>query len=100
MDKWSNNRLTVLGPKAQLQRFLRSKWHQRLGARHGEWLEIWPVRHVSICEADEPPLESLMNLSRRWVGLIFLLEYEIQAERIKGLAKVEHGQRQHFELNY
>ena len=100
MDTWSNNRLTVLGPKAQLGRFLKGKWQQRLSARHGEWMENFPCRCVSIFETDEPPLESLQSLSRRWLRLTFLLDYEVEAERIKGLAKAKGGKLTHYRVTH
>src|SRR5437868_3923003 len=45
--KW-NNRLTVLGAKAQVQRFQKSTWNTALGARHRELLENSPCRFA--CE--------------------------------------------------
>ncbi len=87
MDKRCNNRLTVLRPKGDLQRFLRSKWDRRLHARHGEWMENSPRRFVCLFETDEPFLEDLRRLSRHWPNLAFLLDCEVEAERVKGLAK-------------
>ena len=91
MDKWCNNRLTVLGPKPDLQRFLKSKWDRQVHARHGEWLENFPRRFVCQFETDEPPLKELRGLSRRWRRLVFLLDYEVESERQKGLAKAKVG---------
>ena len=44
MDNRCINRLTVLGSKEQVQRFLKSKWDQRLSARYCEWMENFPGR--------------------------------------------------------
>ena len=51
-------------------------------------------------ETDEPKLEALQGLSRRFRRLIFLLDHESESERIKGLAKVHDGEMQHFEISY
>jgi len=100
MDKWSNNRLTVVGPKAHVQRFLKSNWDQRLQARHRELWENSPGRFVCLFETDEPPLKSPRGLSRSFPRLIFLVDHEREAERIKGLAKIQDGEVQHFEISY
>lgn len=54
-------------------------------------MENFPCRHVSIFETDEPPLEPLRKLSRRWPALVFLLDYEIEFERTKGLLRAQAG---------
>jgi hypothetical protein len=48
-------------------------------------------RYVFVFETDEQPLETLRNLSRRWPGLVFLLDYEIESKRTKGLLKAHAG---------
>jgi hypothetical protein len=100
MDKWCSNRLTGLGPKADLQRFLKSKWDKRLGARHGEWLENSSRRFVCVFDTDECPLEALRRLCGRWPKLVFLLDYEVECERLKGLAKADLGRLEHWETRY
>jgi hypothetical protein len=100
MDNWSNDRLTVVGPEEDLARFLKSQWYRRLGARHGEMMENFRRRHVGVFETDEPPIEPLRKLSRRWPTLIFMLDYEVQVEPIKGLAKLSRGNLTHCQLNY
>ena len=100
MDKWSNNRLTVVGPKADVGQSLKSKWYRRLGARHGEMMENLRRRYVSIFETDEPPLEPLRKLSRRWPRLVFLLDYEIESKRIKGILKAQTGRIASCQLEY
>lgn len=100
MEKWSNNRLTVLGKKAELAGFLKSRWYQQLGCRHGEMMENFPCRHGSIFETDEPPLQLLRKLSRRWATLVFMLDYEVENERIKGLAKLSRGRLTHCQISY
>jgi hypothetical protein len=100
MNKWCNNRLTVLGAKEQVQRFLSSKWDRRLGARYGEWIENFPRRVVCLFETDEPPLASLRRLSRRHPQLILLLDWEVERERIKGLVKAQAGSITHCQFEY
>jgi len=83
-----------------VQRFLKSNWDQRLQARHGELLENSPGRFVCLFETDEPPLKSLRGLSRRFPRLILLVDHESQTERVTGLAKIQDGEVQHFEISY
>ena len=85
------NRLTVLGAKTRLRSFLKSRWETALGAKHCELLENSPGRFSCQFETENPPFESLKSLSRRWPGLIFLLDHEDEEERIKGLAKAHAG---------
>jgi hypothetical protein len=63
-------------------------------------MENFPRRHVSLFETDEPPLEPLVSLSRRWPVLTFLLEYELESERIKGLAKAKDRKLIRHEVRY
>ncbi len=100
MDKWCSNRLTVLGSKRQVQQFVKSNWERRLHARHGELMENSPRRFVCLFETDEPPLEPLGALSLRWRELALLLDYEIEADRVKGLAIFRNGQMQYCQLSY
>ena len=88
---WCNNRLTVVGVKRQVQSFQKSVWATALGAKHAELLENSPRRFSCELETDDPPLESLKALSRRWPTLTLLLDYEVQAKRVKGLAKAKSG---------
>ena len=100
MDNRCNNRLTVLGSKEQVQRFLKSKWDQRLRARYCEWLENFPRRVVCLFETDGPPLELLRRLSRHEPQLTLMLDYEVEQRGIKGLAKAQAGRIAHCELEY
>lgn len=100
MDKWSNNRLTVVGSEEELARFLKSQWDRSLGGRHGEMMENSPRRYVSVFETDEPPVEPLRKLSGRWRGLVFLLDYEIEAERTRGLVNAQAGRIASCQFEY
>ena len=100
MDNRCINRMTVLGSKEQVQRFLKSKWERRLHARYCEWIENFPCRVVCLFETDDPPLESLSKLSRGWPQLTLMVDYEIERQRIKGLAKTQEGQTSHCEFGY
>jgi len=100
MDKWCSNRLTVIGPKGDVRRFLQSRWEQRLHGRHSELMENSPRRFVCLFESDEPPLDCLRRLSRCWPQLVFLLDWEVDSERLKGLAKSNAGRVEHWETTY
>ncbi len=84
-------RLTVLGPARQVQRFINSKWEQRLSARYGELIESSAGRFVCSFETEESPLDGLRALSQRWPDLVLLLDYEIEGKRAKGLLKAKDG---------
>lgn len=100
MNQWSSNRLTVIGPKAQLRQFVNSRWNLRLRARHGELLENSGARYVSRFETEEPPIASLRSLSRRWPELTMLLDYEVEPLRIKGLVKAKAGTLDSYRSEY
>lgn len=100
MDKWCNNRLTVLGPRASLQRFMKSNWDRRLHARHAKLMENSPQRFVGVFETDEPPVVALRALSGHSPELCLFLDYEVEAQRIKGLAKAQGGQMHYCQFSY
>jgi hypothetical protein len=100
MDNWSDNRLTVIGARRLVQRFQQSTWAKALGANHCELLENSPRRFSCQFEAGNPPPESLMRLSRHWPTLTFLLDYEVPAKRVKGLAKAKAGELVDHRLTY
>ena len=95
-----NNRLTVLGSKAQVQQFQKSHWDRDLGARHCELLENSNRRFACQFETEALPVQSLQWLSRGWPGLTLLLDYEVEESRIKGLAKAKAGQLEQHEIRY
>ena len=84
-------RLTVIGAKRQVRSFQKSTWATALGAKHCELLENSPGRFCCQFESDDPPLESLRTLSWHWPMLTFLLDYDLHAKRVKGLAKAKAG---------
>jgi hypothetical protein len=92
------NRLTVIGSRHGVQRFQDSAWEQILHARHLEPLEFSPSRFVCLFQTDAPDLMRLQTLSRRWPGLVLLLDYELR--RIKGLARASDGGLEHCEIGY
>ena len=100
MAELCHNRLTVLGSKAQVLRFLESNWDRSLRARHCELLENSPPRYACQFETERPPLESLRRLSRHWPRVTFLLVYELEAKRIIGLARAKAGHLEHWEITY
>jgi hypothetical protein len=100
MDKRCSNRLTVLGSKEKIQGFLKSRWDRRLRARYCEWMENFPRRVVCLYETDEPPLEPLRKLSRRWPQLVFLLDWEWEDRRFKGLVNAKAGLLHSLQTEY
>jgi len=94
------NRLTVLGTKREIQRFQNSAWERHLLARYLEPLELSPRRFVCQFETDPHDLKRLQSLSRRWPGLVLLLDFELTRRRIKGLAKARAGELEHCEIGY
>jgi hypothetical protein len=100
MHSRCENRLTVLGAKREVQRFQNSPWERHLRARYPEPLEFSPRRFVCLFETDPHELQRLQTLSRRWPGLVLLLDFEMARRRIKGLAKAQAGELEHCEIGY
>jgi hypothetical protein len=94
-------RLTMVGSKGAVASFAGSSgWKMTLGARHIDWLQLSPGRHVCQFETEQPPVAQLQKISRRWARLTFLLDYEDEENRIKGLAKAKAGRIEHCEIGY
>ena len=100
MDNFWYCRLTVLGSKARVERFQKSNWNRHLKARHGDLLENSHGRFCCQFEADDPPLESLKVMSRRWPKLTIVFDYEEQAKQVKGLAKAKAGVLDSYRMEY
>ena len=95
-----SNRLIVLGARSTVKRFIRSRWEQTLGARYGDWLQNSPGRYVCQFDTEALLLEQLKKLSRQWPTLTFLLDYELERKRTKGLAKAKAGEIEHCDISY
>lgn len=100
MDNWWQNWFTVLGSVEQLRRFRKTNWKTRLQARHLELLENSPRRIAWQFDSTGPRVEPLRVLSRRWPRIIFLLDYEAEDQRIKGLAKAQAGRIAFCQFEY
>ena len=98
MDSRCEQRLTVIGTKREIHRFHKSTWESTLRVRHLNPLLLCPCRFVCQFETDDPGLKRLQALSRRWPGLVFLLDYEVN--RIKGMAKAKACELEHCEIGY
>ena len=97
----TTNRLTIVGPASDVKQFDRNvEWTAEFGARHVELLENSTERHSWQFETDEPPLKFLKTLSRLWRSLTFLLEYDWEESRIKGLAKAKTGRLSNYPVTY
>ena len=96
-----NSRLIVVGRANDLKRFDRkSDWVREAGARYVELLESSPERHAWQFETDEPPLKFLKTISARWSSQTFLLDYDQEEQRIKGLVKAKGGKLRHHRVKY
>ena len=100
MKDHCHNRLTVLGAKREVGRFQNSAWEKLVRARYLEPLEFSPSRFVCQFETNPHELHRLQVLSRRWPGLILLLDYEVPRIRTKGLAKAQAGKLEHCAIGY
>jgi len=77
------NRLTVIGRSAAFGRF---DWSDEAKAKHIELLECSHRRWGWQFETDSgPPLAWMVKASKRWPSLIFLLDYELEELRRKGM---------------
>lgn len=95
-----HNRLIVLGAKPTVRRFVHGTWERTLRARYGEWLQNSPGRYVHQFETEMRPLEQLKKLSRQWPTLTLLLDYELERQRTKGVAKAKAGKIEHCDIYY
>jgi len=96
-----NNRLTIIGPKADLKGCTEPSWEVAVQAKHIELLEASPKRMAWQFETEaKPPLHWLPEVSWRWPRLTFLLDYENEQARFKGLAKAKGGAVEHYRINY
>ena len=100
MGSRCENRLTVIGAKHEVQRFQNSGWQKSLRIRYPEPLEFSPRRFVCQFDTESHDLRRLQRLSRRWPGLVLLLDFEIARDRIKGIAKARAGGLEHCEISY
>ena len=100
-DDMTSNRLMAVGPASDLKQFDRKEdWTDEPDIRFVEILEHSADRHAWQFETDEPPMDFLKALSRRWQSLTFLLDYEREDKRIKGLAKAKAGRLRNYSVNY
>ena len=101
MDSYCVNRLTVVGPAGDLKSFYsEEQWMAESGGRHFELLEHSPGRHAWQFDTDTPPLPFLRTISRQWPSLTFLLDYDCEDERLKGLVKARNGRLRHYRVSY
>src|SRR5204863_281073 len=100
-EEMTTNRLTVVGRAGDLKQFDRDEaWKAESGARYTELLEHSADRHAWQFETDKPPLKFLEALSRRWRSLAFLLDYDWEDKRLKGLAKAKAGRLRNYSVTY
>jgi hypothetical protein len=95
----AHNRLTVIGSQRVIRSFEKTNWLRQLSGRHQEIYEQGARRAVWWFESDQT-LRRLPRLSSKWPGLVFLLDYEDEKKRVKGLVKVLFGKMDHCEISY
>src|SRR4051812_24450638 len=95
------NRLTIVGPRADIKACSELSWEAAVQAKHVELLETFPKRAAWQFETEtESPINWLAEISRCWPKLTFLLDYEQEEGRIKGLAKAKAGALEHYVITY
>jgi len=96
-----NTRLTVVGPVPTLKRF-DAKWTNKVipGLQYLELLECSPRRIVLQFTTPALVLAAVTRLSRAWLSVVLLLDYEEEDKRIKGLAKAKAGRIEHYQIRY
>jgi len=95
------NRLIIVGTRADVKACSESSWEQAIQAKHVELLEACPKRMAWQFETGaKPPLHWLPEVSWRWPKLTFLLDYQEEKARFKGLAKAKSGAVEHYRINY
>ena len=95
------NRLTVTGSGKDLKRWeAGGDWIQAAGGKYSELLEHSARRQAWQFETAAPPLEYFKHLSTQWPRLIFIVEYDEQGRRVKGLAKMKAGKLEHYCVRY
>jgi hypothetical protein len=100
MNELVHNRLLVLGSKRQVNLFALSHWERMLRPQFGDWLEHSAGRFICQFETEGSVLPRIKRLSQRWPRLIFLLDSEDEAKRIKSLAKAKAGVLEQCEISY
>lgn len=94
------NRLLIVGPARTLKRFNRTRWETEVRARYLDILECSKTRLSFQFETAKAPLAYLRKTSREWWSLTFLLDYEIEAQCLKGLAKARRGELESCLVSY
>ena len=94
-----NNRLMVFGSELAVKAFEESNWLSRLRGKHPELYERRKSRAVWWFETETLP-PRLGQISADWPDLIFLLEYENETKRLKGLVKADARAIDRCEFSY
>jgi hypothetical protein len=100
MAEWSSSRLMVVGPKAAVKQFRNSDWIKTLQVQHVEELDWSQGLYICLLETHSAPVGELQALSRKWRNLTFLLDYHVESEHLKGLAKAKTGQLDYCQFHY
>ena len=94
------NHLLVTGPGRDVRKFDQRDWRKEAGARHLELMQIAPGRLAWQFETLKPPLPFLRSVSRQWPRLTFLLTYDREDLRLKGLVKARNGRLRSSRFTY
>jgi hypothetical protein len=94
-------RLLIVGDEALLPGEAKIRaWIKKADGLYLELLEYDSERMAFQFETQGPPLRWLTSISRRHPSLTFLLDYDREERRSKGLAKAVRGQVEHFQVSY
>ncbi len=97
MKPYCANRLTVVGRTKEIARFKTKYEPDYLGLA---LLENSRTRAAWQFETGEPPLSEIVQISTAWPTLVFILEYDREDRRIKGLVRAKAGEMQHHIVRY
>ena len=91
--------LSIIGPARALRRFdARAAWPRAM--RHPVLWRCSPDRHEWEFGSDRPCVGWLTKVSRFHPELVFLLQYDDERRRIRGLIRAGSGMTEHLHLIY
>jgi hypothetical protein len=101
MNDYCQHRLLVVGPASDLKALDRdADWTGIPGATDIVLQQHSPTRRVWQFVTEAPALKSLRVISRRWPGLLFLLNYDCEDCRLVGLVRAKNGRLRHHRFKY
>jgi hypothetical protein len=93
-------RLIVIGPDNALRRLEDSTWQRSLRAKYVELYEFSQGRRVWWFQVESVSAKGLQRLSAEHIRITFLVDFEDQSDRVKGLLKACGGKVDRCEFTY